>query len=471
MTTEFGTWLRAQREQRGWSRATMARQLITAAKDAGDSGMPGVETIRGYIYRWERGTTRTLTERYVLPYCNALDIQPADFGPQPGLECDVTPTKSADTLPVTAGVPFANPVAYRGVEAPETRQPTVRHEVLMAAYEGSEHAANAEARGIGETTLDQLRADLVRLAHESDTGQPFEVFLDLRRVRERVYQLLDRRLWPSEQADLYFILGTLNGLMGVTADRLGYPDSAEELMRAGWAYATAIDHRPLLAALRTRLSSVAFWRGMYRKSLNLAEDGLRFAAAGPEAADLHLKYAQAAVQLGDSDTARRAVSAAHEAGERDHNDDLLELGGEFSLSRASRHYCAGTVLLGLKGSEREAAAEIEQAVRLYDAGPTAGQQHYFGAKALASVDLATVRLRSGALDAATAALQPVMTLPPAQRVTKLTRRMQVVRAELAAPLFSRSTAAQQLNDRIEEFTLDSVTAGLHSLPGGPAYLR
>jgi len=37
-----------------------------------------------------------------------------------------------------------------------------------------------------------------------------------------------------------------NGLMGATADRLAYPDSAEELMRACWAY--AIGHRPLFGA-------------------------------------------------------------------------------------------------------------------------------------------------------------------------------------------------------------------------------
>jgi hypothetical protein len=61
-----------------------------------------------------------------------------------------------------------------------------------------------------------IRGYVYRWEHESDTGQPFSVFLDLRRVRERVYQLLDRRLWPGEQAGLYFVLGVLNGLMGIT---------------------------------------------------------------------------------------------------------------------------------------------------------------------------------------------------------------------------------------------------------------
>lgn len=38
---------------------------------------------------------------------------------------------------------------------------------------------------------------------------------------------------------------------GATTDRLAYPDSAEELMRACWAY--AIDHRPLFAAPRQQV--------------------------------------------------------------------------------------------------------------------------------------------------------------------------------------------------------------------------
>jgi transcriptional regulator with XRE-family HTH domain len=36
MPTELGRWLREQREERGWSRADMARKLISAARAAGD---------------------------------------------------------------------------------------------------------------------------------------------------------------------------------------------------------------------------------------------------------------------------------------------------------------------------------------------------------------------------------------------------------------------------------------------------
>jgi hypothetical protein len=335
----------------------------------------------------------------------------------------------------------------------------------MAAHDGSDHAEQAGVHGVGAATFEQLHADLVRLSRLTDTGEPFAVFLDMRRVRDRVYRLLDRQLWPREQTDLYFVLGCLNGLMGVTAERLGYPDAAEELIRAGWAYAIAIDHRPLLAQLRQQLSYVTFWRGRIVESRDLAISGLDYLSQGPVGADLYLKCARAAARLGDADIARQAIASAHDARDREYQDDLLEIGGEFAISLATHHGFAGAALAEIDGGESEAAEELERAVSLYDAGPGPGEEHWFGGKALAGIDLAAIQLRSGALDAAVSALEPVLTLPPAQRITAFTARLNLVRTELAAPIFRGAAQARALDEQIEEFGRESITAGLHSLPG------
>jgi len=42
-----------------------------------------------------------------------------------------------------------------------------------------------------------------------------------------------------------------------------------------------------------------------------------------------------------------------------------------------------------------------------------------------------------------------------------------VRAELHRSLYARSVPAQELDERIEEFGRDTMSAGLQSLPGGP----
>ncbi len=52
-----------------------------------------------------------------------------------------------------------------------------------------------------------------------------------------------RRQGPRDTVDLYFLLGGINGLMSQAAQDLGYSLAAEELARAGWAYANVIDHQ------------------------------------------------------------------------------------------------------------------------------------------------------------------------------------------------------------------------------------
>jgi hypothetical protein len=49
----------------------------------------------------------------------------------------------------------------------------------------------------------------------------------------------------------------------------------------------------------------------------------------------------------------------------------------------------------------------------------------------------------------------------------VTTRQNLVRAELAAPIFQRSPQARELDERIEEFGDESITAELRGLPGSP----
>jgi hypothetical protein len=481
--TELGAWLRQQREARGWPKAEMARRLVQAAREAGDKSVPSASGMLHNIHRWER--EGGVSERHKLHYCRALGIQPGQFGPStaeptdpaaqglcagadPAASAAVVPAQLPAAIPGLASLPplASGGIAYRAGQGPVSGEFAVGQEVMTAAHEGSDHAAEHEQRGTGEATLEQLRADLVRLSALSDAGAPFPAFLDMHRVRDRVCRLLDRRQRPREQADLYFLAGCLNGLMGITANRLGYPDAAEELIRAAWGYANVIDHSALRGMLRAGHAYVMYWRGCYSQGRDLAADGLRYAPQGPLGANLHVEHARAAARLGDEETARRAVELAHAARETGSGGDLAEIGGEvFALSRATTCSMAGSALAEIGGGERAAAGELERAISLYDEEPRPGEYHGVAGKALAGTDLAIVRLRSGALDAAVTALDPVLALPPAQRVATLTTRLARVRGELASPVFRGSQQARDLGDQIGEFDREAVTAGLHSLHG------
>jgi hypothetical protein len=482
--TELATWLRQQREARGWARREMAWRLIQAGRDAGDTSMPGINAMYQNVRRWERGEW-TPTERYKLCYCTALAISPSQFGAAPPSRpvaesraiALASPPRSSLALPLPANpavrvlgdprLSASTALTYRGIHESDMGGFTVEREVLMTAHESSDHAEQAGQPGISDTTFDQLRTDVARLARLFDTAEPFAVFLDMRRVRDRIHKLLDRRLWPREQTDLYFLLGCLNGAMGGTANCLGYRDAAEELIRAGWAYANAIDHRPLRGQLRLELSIVMYERGRFAESRDLAASGLTYLSAGSWGANLHFKHAQAAARLGDVDTARRAVEEAHEARARNHTDELVEMGGKYVISLATHHCFAGAALTAIPGTEGAAAAELERAIGFYNEGPGEREDHWFAGKPLASIDLAMVRLRSGALDAAISALESAFSLPVTQRITRVTTRLAAVRDELAAPIFRGSSEARMLGEQIEEFDHETIVAGLHSLPGGP----
>jgi hypothetical protein len=487
MPAEIGAWLREQREARGWSKREMARQMIEAGRAAGEA-MPDIDGMCHNIRRWESGEGG-LTERYQLAYCRAFGMAPAQFGggsagpvrmapspvadvamaipPGPAAPEGTARAPAAVTGQAGPGVPVSIAFAYGGIRASVMGDPTVQREVLMAAHEGSQHAEGAEQRGIGDATLEQLRSDVIRLSREYMTGEPFPLFTEMRRVRGRMHDALDRRMWPRDATQLYLLLGCVNCLMANVASDLDNPQAAEELARAGWAYAVAIDHRPLMAQLRLSLADIAYWHDQARKASEHALAGLQYLAHGPTAAQLHLKYARAAARTGESEAAQRAITAASEARQRDYTDDLLEIGGEFRLSWASHHSLAGSALIEIPGAERDAATELEQATRLYQSGEP-GEVFRYTLEARARIDLAAARLRTGALDAAADAIEPVLSLPPAKRTLELPQRMTAVRAELAQPIFRGSPQARALDERIEQFGREAVTTSLHALPGAIA---
>src|SRR5437868_13053665 len=118
MSSELGAWLRRQREDRGWTRSEMARQLIKAAREKGDVSLPGVDNISHNIYRWERGVVSP-AERYKHYYCGAFGIQFSQFGRPAGVTGTSAPTAAARPMP-----------------PPEADASETRREGLMSAHEG-----------------------------------------------------------------------------------------------------------------------------------------------------------------------------------------------------------------------------------------------------------------------------------------------------------------------------------------------
>jgi hypothetical protein len=390
---------------------------------------------------------------------SGLSTSPAAAGTRPGAPA---PDDASAGAPAAAG--RAAPAGPAGRAGRDGLGPHA--EVLMAAHDASRHAEHAVRRDLGDTTLDVMRAEVARLSLAYMTGEAFPLFRQMRQVRADVHTALDLRLWPHDQAELYFLLSLVNSLMAAAAGDLGNGPAAEELVRAGWAYARMIGHGPLLAHLRNELASITYWAGRSPQSRDYAASGLDYLARGPNAAQLHLHRGRAAARLGDGDTARRAIAAAREAREREHHDELLEMGGQFGFSLATHHYLTGATLAELPGAELDAAAELERAAALYERGPGPGEDHSSGCAALARTTLAATRLRAGQLDGARPALTPVLALPRGQRIDSLTPGLGRVRAELARPRYQSAPDAADLDQRIEQFLQESAAGPSPLTPAG-----
>jgi hypothetical protein len=377
-------------------------------------------------------------------------------------ETDQAWLPAADRLVITqlaASVAAAQPapVADRA-EAAETARPD-HEQVVTAAREAVQHAERAIRREVGETSLAELRAEVARLSRAYMTGEPFPLFQRMRRVRASVHRALDLRLWPRDESGLYFLLGLLNSLMAVAASDLGFAVAAEKLAQAGWAYATILDHQPLMAQVQTELATITYWSGRPDESRRHAECGLDLLGHGPNAAQLHLHRARASARLGDVAAARRAIAAAAEARDRDHRDDVLAVAGEFGFSLASQHYLAGAALAEAPGAERDAAAELELAIAMYDLGPGPDGDHSFGCAARARTALAATRLRDGQLDAVPPAIDPVLALPRAQRIDSIAAGLTQLGGELARPRYRDAAGAGELTERIRLFLRETAVGG------------
>ncbi|MFF5261223.1 hypothetical protein ACFY4C_19965 [Actinomadura viridis] len=350
-----------------------------------------------------------------------------------------------------------------GREEPFAYEDPEHEVVIMAAHESSEHAERAERRDIGEAPLEQMRADVVRLANEYLTGDPFPLFQEMRRVRARMYSALDKKLWPRDATELYLLLGALHALMANAAQDLGYPHAAGELLRAGWAYAQGIGHRPLMGFMRGALSSIAYWEGRPRQARDLARSGFAYLPDGPGAAHLHLLDARACARLGDEEGVRAALEEGRAAAERPYTDEVHdEIGGEFACSAAYRASLAGTALLEIPGGDDDAVPVLERGAALYAEAPA--EQRSYGTEAITRIHLARGQLRAGRLEAVDLSL--VFALPADRRIDALPKALGGVRAELASPRYRGDPRAAELDERIEAFCRETIVHDLHELPNG-----
>lgn len=483
--SDLGAWLRDQRLARHWNKVEMGRRIHQAAKAADDTFIPRADVLATYVRRWEVNKMG-VSERYRIHYCTALGIQPSEFGPpQPAPKVKdgpedidaagsvATPLQSTQAR-LRMDLPYGTPQlgGYRGgvmrcdTFSGEEWQPRFERSLIQAAaHESSGHAEWSEASNVGEATLEQLDADVRRIAADYVHAPPLPMFAEMLRVRNRIYGLLAGRQKPAATTHLYLLAGMLCGLLANASTDLGYRDAAAEQARAAWAYGDIIGHNSLRAWTRGMQALIEYWSGRPQRAVQLVRNAVCLTDSTTSIVRLQSIEARAWSLLGDFQEANRCLGAANDARESTANDDELhdEVGGVFGFAVAKGYCYAGASFMHLDKADAALAA-TSHAVRLYVSGPVT--QRSYGAEALARIDMAEAYFLKRRLDGVIDNLAPVLTIPVEQRIAQLADRLINVRGRLRGSEFDGASEARTLCDQIDNFAGETLARELGDLDSG-----
>ena len=373
----------------------------------------------------------------------------ADSGEPPHPQATKPGSRSAQRHDMAAGLPASAALDRLSEKAL----------IQAAAHESSAHAEWAEASNVGEATLEQLDADVRRIATDYVHVPPLPMFAEMLRVRNRIYWVLAGRQKPTATAHLHLLAGVLCGLLANASTDLGYRDAAAEQARAAWAYGDIIGHDGLRAWTRGMQALIEYWSGRPQHAVRLAQSARRYADSATARVRLHSIEARAGSLLGDAQEVSRCMGAATSARESAAGSDYLhdEVGGVFGFADTKNYCYAGAAFIHL-GQADAALEATSRAVELYAAGSAA--QRSYGAESLARVDMAVACLLKQRLDGAAESLAPVLAIPAGLRIAQLGDRLVDVQARLAGAGFSGAREARSLRDQIDNFVSETLVQEL-----------
>ncbi|GAA0602682.1 hypothetical protein GCM10009534_41570 [Kribbella sandramycini] len=321
---------------------------------------------------------------------------------------------------------------------------TIGHEadVVRAGDESIAFLTFAEESNAGELTVEQLNADIRRVAQLYLRAPTQPLFERSRAVRDRAFALLEGNQSPNQSRDLYSAAGWAITLLAWMSTDLGRPDVAEIHARTAWACAEAADHHELRAWIRATQHTAAFWQDDFTRAGEYAQDGLRY-ATGTSRRFLTGALAVDLARSGQSSAAQQALKTAQDVATEPHESEfpgpLLCTPERAEGIWSDTHLALGRVKPTLTHANRSVAG--------FEAAPHVTRN--LGSERMIRLQQAKAHLLLGELDGAIDAMQPVLGTALEYRVRPLLHRLGEVTA-LAEP-FTRTARGRDLRDRLRNF--------------------
>lgn len=315
-----------------------------------------------------------------------------------------------------------------------------------------------ERGAVDRDVLDQLDADVRKMADDYLTKPPFMMFRPVSELRSDVFDLLEARQRPAVLPGLYRVAGQLCALLAHACADLGQGYAADTHTRTAWLCADLAEDDQLRAYIRWVQSNVAYWNGDFRRAAEMAHSGQRYANIGTSLLRLASQEARAYAAAADHREAERALSTSQAA--RSHispGDD--EPGGVFRFAAGKAAYYASEVRIALGGVEnaRKAASEAEQALAIFAQSDEDKCPEFVAA---AQLDLVAAHLALSDLHGAEEHLRPVFALPTESRTLPVVKRFSTVDHSLGGQKFANSALAAELRERIHLFCAYTATREL-----------
>ncbi|ELS56355.1 helix-turn-helix transcriptional regulator [Streptomyces viridochromogenes] len=331
--------------------------------------------------------------------------------------------------------------------------------ISVDAVMSADFARFIAQRNADEFVVEQLEADVARLARAYVSHPLMELYVEIKRLRDGVFELLRGRQHPRQTADLYVAASRLCGLSAHVCLDLGDYDSAATHARTARACAEAAGHEGMLAWVRAVESLIAYWTGRYEQAARLAQAGRHHRAHGSIGARLASLEARALAIAGDQVGAVAALADAERSREATSGRD--EVPGIFAFPAAKQFAYAGTSHLAVGGREhvRQAIASADTAVRLYRSAEDDDQS--VGDLFAAHVDLARGHLLLGDLDGTEAMLGFVLESPPERMSASIVRRLTALGRELGEPQYGGAAQAAHLRERLQHTAVLAASPAAH----------
>lgn len=336
-------------------------------------------------------------------------------------------------------------------QIPVTPTPVTTEEMLtMAAERARKFAILTGQTSLSDETLDQIYADVRRLVWAYPQRPLAEILSNLVLTQDTVFSLLETRQRPAVAQQLYLLGGIVGGLLAKASHDTADPHAALAQSRAAYLCAEQADHDGLRAWIRGLQALITYWDGRLHESVRYAQAGAQLAGRSNSTAMVWLPVSEARAwaALGNVHATHRAIERAERSWETVQGDELDELGGICTFSRARQLYYSADALAWLPSESASAQEYAGQAITAYE--DTSAPEWAFGDAAGSRCDLAVARIAAGEVEGARDAIAPVLETPPEQRIRGIISSVQHVHAALRRPELAET--GKDLQEEIEIFT-------------------